>query len=135
MVILPRKRGEIIISIGQDARAFPMMVSVVLNVMNEEKNIADLLDSLVIQEQPMEVVVVDAASKDRTREIVQKYVERYPFISLHVKPGRRGESTNYGVEKAKGDILAFIGGDCLANPFWIKELRKTIMEGQRRGGG
>jgi glycosyltransferase involved in cell wall biosynthesis len=106
-----------------------MMVSVVLNVMNEEKNIADLLDSLVIQEQPMEVVVVDAASKDRTREIVQRYVEKYPFISLYIKPGRRGESTNYGVDKAKGEILAFIGGDCLANPFWIRELRKTITEG------
>jgi glycosyltransferase involved in cell wall biosynthesis len=82
-----------------------MMVSVVLNVMNEEKNIADLLDSLVIQEQPMEVVVVDAASKDRTREIVQRYVEKYPFISLYIKPGRRGESTNYGVEKANGQSV------------------------------
>ncbi|MCE5296948.1 MAG: glycosyltransferase [Euryarchaeota archaeon] len=106
-----------------------MLVSVVLNVMNEEKNIADLLDSLVIQEQPMEIVVVDAASKDRTREIVKRYAEKYPFISLHVKPGRRGESTNYGVDMAKGEIVAFIGGDCLANPFWIKELRKTISEG------
>lgn len=107
----------------------PKLVSVVLNVMNEEKNIADLLDSLVIQEQPMEVVVVDAASKDKTREIVQRYVEKYPFISLYVKPGRRGESTNYGIEKAKGEILAFIGGDCLANPFWIRELRRTLDEG------
>ena len=107
----------------------PKLVSVVLNVMNEEKNIADLLDSLVIQEQPLEIVVVDAASKDRTREIVQEYVKKYDFISLHVKPGRRGESTNYGIEKAKGEIIAFTGGDCLANPFWVRELRKTLEEG------
>jgi len=106
-----------------------MLVSVVLNVLDEEKNIADLLDSLVIQEQPMEVVVVDAGSMDHTRDIVQRYVQRYPFISLHIKPGRRGESTNYGIEKAKGEILALIGGDCLANPFWIKELRSSILQG------
>ncbi len=52
-----------------------------------------------------------------------------PSSALHVKPAAEGESTNYGVKKAKGDIIAFTGGDCIANPFWIKELRKTIMEG------
>jgi len=107
-----------------------MKVSVVLNIMNEERNIADLLDSLIVQEQPMELVVVDAASKDRTREIVQEYVDRYDFITMYIKPGTRGESTNFGITKATGDVIAFVGGDCIANPFWIKESRKTIMEGE-----
>ena len=80
-----------------------MLASIVLNVMNEEKNIADLLDSLVVQEGPIEIVVVDAASKDRTRDIVKGYSEKYPFVKLYVKPGRRGESTNYGVSMAKGE--------------------------------
>lgn len=106
-----------------------MKVSVVLNVMNEERNIADLLDSLVVQEQPMEVIVIDAKSKDRTREIVQEYADQYDFISMRIKPGTRGESTNFGIALAKGDIIAFVGGDCIANPFWMKEMRKTIMEG------
>jgi glycosyltransferase involved in cell wall biosynthesis len=106
-----------------------MKVSVVLNVMNEERNIADLLDSLIVQEEPLEVVVVDAKSKDRTREIVQEYADKYDFIKQFIKPGTRGESTNYGISKAQGNIIAFVGGDCIANPFWIKEMRKTIMEG------
>ncbi len=106
-----------------------MKVSVVLNVMNEERNISDLLDSLVVQEQPLEVVVVDAKSKDRTREVVKDYVGKYPFVEMYIKSGTRGESTNFGIEKASGDIIALIGGDCIANPFWINELRKTIMEG------
>jgi len=107
-----------------------MKVSVVLNVMNEERNIADLLDSLIVQEQPMEVVVVDAASRDRTREIVKRYADRNDCIKLYVKPGTRGESTNFGVGKAEGDIIAFTGGDCIANPFWIREMRRTISEGK-----
>lgn len=106
-----------------------MKVSVVLNVMNEERNISDLLDSLVVQEQPMEVVVVDAKSKDRTRDIVHGYVEEYSFVNMYIKPGTRGESTNFGIKKATGEVIAMIGGDCIANPFWIKELRKTIMNG------
>ncbi len=107
-----------------------MLVSIVLNIMNEEKNIADLLDSLVTQEGPIEIVVVDANSRDRTREIVESYVQKYPeLVKLHIKPGSRGLSTNYGISKAKGEIIAFTGGDCIANPFWIKELRRSIMEG------
>lgn len=106
-----------------------MLISVVLNIMNEERYIADLLDSLVIQEGPLEIIVVDADSKDRTREIVQCYVGRYPFIKLYVKPGRRGESTNYGISKATGDIIAFTGGDDLANPNWLRELRKSFQAG------
>jgi glycosyltransferase involved in cell wall biosynthesis len=107
-----------------------MLVSVVLNIMNEEKNIADLLDSLVTQEGPIEIVVVDANSRDRTREIVERYVQQYPgLVRMYIKPGSRGLSTNYGISQAKGDIIAFTGGDCIANPFWIKELRKSIMNG------
>jgi glycosyltransferase involved in cell wall biosynthesis len=106
-----------------------MLISVVLNVMNEERYIADLLDSLVIQEQPLEVVVVDAASKDCTQEIVKRYAERYPFVKLYIKPGTRGVSTNFGISKAKGDVIAFTGGDDLANPNWIKELRKSFQQG------
>ncbi|HVO77793.1 MAG TPA: glycosyltransferase [Methanomassiliicoccales archaeon] len=106
-----------------------MLVSVVLNIMNEEKNIGDLLDSLVVQEQPFEVVVVDAKSHDRTREIVQRYVDKYPFVRLFVESGSRGHCTNFGISKAKGDVIAFTGGDCIANPFWIRELRATIEAG------
>jgi glycosyltransferase involved in cell wall biosynthesis len=106
-----------------------MLVSVVLNIMNEEKNIADLLDSLVIQEQPLEIVVVDARSKDRTRDIVQRYVQAHPFVKLYIHSGSRGDSTNFGIAQAKGDVIAFTGGDCIANPFWIRGMRKTIEEG------
>ena len=102
-----------------------MLASIVLNVMNEEKNIADLLDSLVvIQERPIEIIVVDAASKDRTREIVKEYAGK---VSLHQAPHQarkaggehqlrriQGEGRHHRVHRRR----------CIANPFWIKELRE-----------
>lgn len=106
-----------------------MLASIVLNLMNEEKNIADLLDSLVVQEGPIEIIVVDAGSKDLTRDIVQSYEKLYPFVKLYIKPGRRGESTNYGVSLAKGEIIMFTGGTCIANPFWVKEMRSAVKGG------
>jgi len=103
-----------------------MLISIVLNLLNEEKHIRDLLDSLVIQEKPIEIVVVDAGSVDRTKEIVEDYMRRYDFVKLYIKPGTRGESTNFGIRMAKGDGIAFTGGDCIANVFWIKELRRSL---------
>lgn len=106
-----------------------MLVSIVLNVMNEEDHIGDTMDSLVIQEQPLEIVVVDASSKDHTRDIVQRYVEKYPFVHLFIKAGTRGVSTNYGISASHGDIVAFTGGDDLVNPNWIKEFRASFEKG------
>ncbi len=97
--------------------------SVVVTVRNEERNLPALLDSLVIQEPPVEVVLVDSDSEDRTREIATSYGERFPFVRLYRKGGTRGAGRNHGVEKSEGTYVAFTDGDCLTSPFWIRNLR------------
>jgi len=95
-----------------------MLVSIVLKVRNEEDNISDALDSLVVQEGPIEIIIVDGYSTDRTQEIVRDYAARYPFVHLHVAGGTRGDSLNYGLQQAKADIIALTDGDFIANPNW-----------------
>ena len=97
-----------------------------MTVRNEARHIADLLDSLVVQEPPLEIIIVDAESTDGTRGIVERHAARFPFIRLFVDAGKRGAGRNRGVREAQGDIVAFIDGDCIANPFWLRELRKTL---------
>ncbi len=106
-----------------------MLISIVLKILNEEDNIADLLDSLVIQEGPIEIVIVDADSDDRTHEIVSDYMERYPFIHLHIKRGSRGVGLNHGLSLAQGDVIALTDGDCIANPNWVSSIRHTMTAG------
>jgi glycosyltransferase involved in cell wall biosynthesis len=103
-----------------------MQISVIITTRNEEHNIPDLLDSLVVQEKPFEVIVIDSGSTDRTQEITRKYAKKYPSVKLVNYPGTRGDSRNYGVSIAKGEAVAFIDGDCIANPFWLKEFRKSL---------
>ena len=103
-----------------------MKVSVVLTLFNEERNAADLLDSLVIQEGPLEIIAVDARSKDMTTEILKEYAQRYDIVHPLVMAGKRGTSRNYGIQKATGDVIAFIDADTIANPFWLKEIRESI---------
>jgi len=103
-----------------------LLVSVVTTVRNEARNLAALLDSLVMQEPPIEVIVVDSDSEDATRDIVRNYEKRYDFVHLYVFGGTRGTGRNFGIGKAKGEAIAFIDGDAIANPFWIRELRAGL---------
>ena len=107
-----------------------MLISVIVTVRNEAKNIRNLLDSLIVQGQPLEVIVVDSASEDGTQDIVRSYTKKYDFVKLYGYAATRGESRNYGVKMANGEAIAFIDGDCIANPFWLKEFRKGLKKAQ-----
>lgn len=107
-----------------------MLVSVLVTTRNEERNISDLLDSLVTQEPPLEILIVDAASEDGTCDIVREYASRYGFIKLAVRGGTRAASRNYGIRVCVGDAVAFIDADCIANPFWLKYLREALQKSE-----
>jgi glycosyltransferase involved in cell wall biosynthesis len=98
-------------------------ISVVTTVRNEERNLAPLLESLVIQERPLEVVVVDAYSTDHTADIARSFADRYDFVHVYSEGGTRAAGRNYGVGKSRGSYVAFIDGDCIASPFWLQHLR------------
>lgn len=105
-----------------------MFISIVTTVRNEARNIAAFLDSLVVQEPPLELIVVDSHSGDATRDIVRGYEQRYEFVHLYISGGTRGAGRNFGIRKAKGEAVAFIDGDAIANPFWLKELRQGLRD-------
>ena len=105
-----------------------MMISIVTTVRNEERNLGALLDTLLVQEGPFEVVIVEAFSADKTWEIAQDYAARHPdLIRAFRLGGSRGLSRNFGVEQARGEAVAFIDGDCMASPVWLKELRAGLV--------
>lgn len=66
-------------------------VSVVCPVYNEEKFIANCINSIIRQDYPkeyMEVFLVDGMSSDLTRSIIMDYVNRYSFIHLLDNPDK-----------------------------------------------
>lgn len=110
------------------------LISVVVTVKNEAHNIRHLLDSLIIQEAPIEVLIIDAASTDGTQDIVKEYQKERDYIILHQYAAQRGESRNMGIKMAKGNIVAFTDGDCICNPFWAHEIRSSINKVDIVGG-
>jgi glycosyltransferase involved in cell wall biosynthesis len=113
----------------------PTFISVVVTVRNERRHIAQLLDSLLAQEGPFEVVVVDALSHDGTWEILQRYGAAHPdLVRVSQKYGSRGIGRNAAVARARGEFVAFIDGDCFADSRWLAELRTALREGDVAAG-
>lgn len=90
------------------------MLSVVVPVLNEEATIEDVLKSLLaVDLEPLgltkEVIVVDGGSTDRTAEIARTVRS----VKVYQLPSRlgRGAALRLGVEKARGNIVAFFPGD------------------------
>src|SRR6266403_2388557 len=65
------------------------LVSLVIPCSNEQNHIAKCLDSIYANDYPkdrVEILVVDGASTDRTREILEEYQRRWPQIRLIENP-------------------------------------------------
>ncbi len=105
------------------------LISVVITTRNEEPHLAQLLESLRVQEPPFEIVLVDSESRDRTAEIAKSFAARRPdLLRVIERPGSRGIGRNIGVHAARGESIAFIDGDCYADPQWLRTLRRDLRE-------
>jgi len=112
--------------LGSSPPAAPL-VSVVVTVRNEAPHIGQLLESLVGQDGPLELILVDADSRDGTRELAETFASSHPgFLRVIERPGSRGVGRNVGVHVARGEWVAFIDGDCFADSQWLKRLKGSL---------
>ena len=100
-------------------------VSVVIPARNEEKFIGRCLESLVTNDYPkkhLEILAVDGASEDKTKEVIQEYVQKYPFIKFFENPEKYTPiSMNIGIKNAKGDVIILAGAHSTYNPDYISK--------------
>jgi glycosyltransferase involved in cell wall biosynthesis len=84
-------------------------VTIIIPCFNEEKFIGSLLDNILGQDYPGEklsVLVIDGMSTDRTRQIIEGYHEKFPFIRLLLNERRFVPfALNAGIEEANGEII------------------------------
>jgi len=108
-------------------------VTIIVPMRNEEKYLEYLINSIVNQTYPkekLEVLLVDGMSEDRTKEIAERYIKKYPFLQLLENPKRIvSTALNIGIRKAKGEFIivmsahSFYGHNYVAR--CIQTLRKT----------
>jgi glycosyltransferase involved in cell wall biosynthesis len=118
-----------------------MDITVILCTYNRCLGLHQALDSIAAQILPgsvaWEVVVVDNNSKDHTREVVMNYCHSYPGRFRYIFEPQQGLSRarNAGIGNARGEIVAFIDDDVVAEPTWLQNLTASLRDGKWAGAG
>ena len=107
-------------------------LSVVIPCLNEEKNIASCLDSLIESDFPfhsMEILVVDGFSTDNTRKIIEEYSKIHPNIRLidnrdKITPA----ALNKGILNASADKIMISGAHAKYSRDYISVLLQKMSD-------
>lgn len=105
------------------------LISAIICTHNRDQYLGAAIDSLLIQDfGDFEIVVVDNASSDRTREIVEskqgvKYVYE-PAIGLSV-------ARNTGAKVTNSPILAYLDDDAVASLKWLTILYEAYQNNEK----
>jgi glycosyltransferase involved in cell wall biosynthesis len=104
-----------------------MKLSFVIPAWNEEKYIGQCLSSLTSEVarsgRNIEIIVVNNASEDRTRQIALEF----PDVTVVDEP-RKGlpQARQAGFLASSGDLIANIDADCLLPPGWIEKVYRQF---------
>lgn len=107
------------------------LVSIITPMYNGEKFIAETIESVLSQTyKNWELLITDDCSKDKSIEIVKKYIEKDKRIKLLELSSNGGGSVarNNSIKEAKGDFIAFLDSDDLWVPEKLEKQIKWMME-------
>jgi glycosyltransferase involved in cell wall biosynthesis len=101
-------------------------VSIVVPALNEAPRVGRVLEALLHQTYPkelLEIAVVDNGSADETLSIAS----RYPVRVLETRGEANAErARNLGIARTSGEIVAFTDADCVPAPDWIEAAVRTM---------
>lgn len=113
----------------------PRKVSVILSTFNRTKALYIALLCLCRQDDDnFEIIVADDGSDQETAKVVHDIKCQFPKICIfHIWQEKKGfrlaRIRNLAVNKAVGDYLIFLDGDCLTPPNFIRRHRSLAEEG------
>lgn len=107
-------------------------LSVCLYTYNRQHLLAQALESICVQELPpeqYEVIVVDNASTDDTRRVVEDYASRFNHLSYYFEeqPGS-ATARNRGWREARGEVVGFMDDDGSAPPEWLNVATRVMRQ-------
>lgn len=105
-------------------------ISIVTSVYNAENFIGETIESIINQTYDnWEYILIDDCSKDRSVDIIKKYVQLDSRIRLITNEKNKGqcENLNEGIRLAKGDYIARVDHDDVCNPERF-EMQLSFME-------
>ena len=97
-------------------------ISLYIPVYNGESTIESVLKSVIkLNPGPDEIIVVNDGSSDKTKNILEKYINQIKIINNSSNMGL-GYSRNRGVSESKNEDIASLDADVEVNSNWLKDL-------------
>ena len=108
-----------------------MKLSVIIPVYNEKKTLSELICRVEAVKLEKEIIIVDDASTDGTRDLLKKYEgqERFKVIYQSKNAGK-GSALRAGFDKAEGEIIIVQDGDLEYDPKEYPLLLEPILDGR-----
>ena len=109
-----------------------MKLSVIIPVFNEKKTIEEIIRRVQAAEVGLEkeIIVVDDASEDGTRQILENLNHPNVKICFHSKNQGKGAALRTGFSKVKGDIILIQDADLEYDPKDYPVLLESILNGR-----
>ncbi len=106
-------------------------LSIVIPIYNEEKTIDEIIDRVEKADTGAlckELILVDDCSSDGSRNVLQKYADKYKLL-FHQKNQGKGKALRTGILQATGDIILIQDADLEYNPAEYGDLLYPIVSG------
>jgi cellulose synthase/poly-beta-1,6-N-acetylglucosamine synthase-like glycosyltransferase/peptidoglycan/xylan/chitin deacetylase (PgdA/CDA1 family)/spore germination protein YaaH len=113
------------------ADPFAPSASIIVPAYKEEKVIAATIESLLAQDYagPLEIVVVDDGSPDRTFHVATEAFGANPKVRVFRKSnGGKASALNYGIGFARGEIVVCLDADTVFEPGTLRELVEPLRD-------
>jgi|HubBroStandDraft_1064217.scaffolds.fasta_scaffold11601_5 glycosyltransferase involved in cell wall biosynthesis len=111
----------------------PLKVSVVTPSYNQASFLEETMLSVLSQDyEPIEYIVIDGGSEDRSVEIIRKYSGRLAYWISESDSGQ-SDAINKGWSGCKGDIICYLNSDDYFLPGAIRTAVKAFEENPRAG--
>ena len=105
------------------------VLSIILPTYNERENITPLVEAIFrVVSKPMELLIVDDDSPDRTWEVAEGLEKRFGGVRLIRRKGTKGltASLNEGVTHSKGEKVLWMDADFSMPPETIPKLTHLL---------
>ena len=101
-------------------------ISIIVSAYNEEKKIADCIESLKAIDYPedqYEIIILNDGSKDKTSNVVARYADGKNIIFIDNKKNKgKAACLNHGISLAKGTYIACMDADSVVPKDILKKI-------------
>jgi glycosyltransferase involved in cell wall biosynthesis len=107
-----------------------MKLSIVMPVYNERATVLELINRVLNTPHEKELIVVDDASTDGTRELLAKLSDTRVRVFIHERNRGKGAALRTGFKHVSGDIVIIQDADLEYNPQEYPKLLAPILDGR-----